>query len=50
MTWDREWGEWWMQTGWPQPGPYPLFDEFDFAEEGLEEQVEGVLELSLIHI
>ncbi len=47
MSWDREWGEWWMQMGWAQPGPFP-FGEFEFEDEVLEEQTEEIIEGPLL--
>ena len=48
MSWDREWGEWWMQMGWPQPSPFPLFDEFELEDVGPSEEASGVLEGPLL--
>ena len=48
MSWDPEWGEWWMQMGWPQPSPFPLFDEFEFEDAGPSEEAGGILEGPLL--
>jgi len=47
MTWDREWGERWMQMGWTRPGPFS-FDEFEFEEESLEERGDEAIEGPLL--
>ena len=37
-----------MQMGWPQPSPFPLFDEFEFEEAGPSEEAGGILEGPLL--
>lgn len=43
---NRDWGEWWTQMGWSQPGFFPYFDQYEdeeFTEEQAEEIIEGPL-------
>ncbi|MGQ9522422.1 MAG: endopeptidase La [Anaerolineae bacterium] len=43
---NRDWGEWWTQVGWAQPGFFPYFDQYEeqeFPEEQTEEIIEGPL-------
>ena len=37
-----------MQMGWPQPSPFPLFDEFELEDVGPSEEASGVLEGPLL--
>ncbi len=43
MIGNRNWGEWWTQMGWSQPGFFPYFDEYEMPESP-EEQLEEVIE------
>lgn len=44
---NRDWGEWWTQMGWSQPGFFPHFDPYD-EEEVPEEQAEEIIEGPLL--